>query len=146
MERSVVTCTLVFAVALTSCGYDAKLSDCTISCSEISGCPANFTCSTSEGLCRSGETTASCAAVASDGGIDSVVIDVIDATPPITFAPSNLGTAAGDLQAGTLDLVLQDATIDTDAATITNVPLGSNDTRVQVQIAPAPSITVFRFH
>jgi formylglycine-generating enzyme len=56
------------SMALTACAYDASFSDCTINCSATSGCPDGFSCSTSEGLCRSGAATLSCAAIVDGGG------------------------------------------------------------------------------
>ena len=64
-----------FSVALTecaivaiipSCGYGASFEDCTITCSATSGCPSGLNCATTEGLCRTGDTTDPCAAIAGD--------------------------------------------------------------------------------
>ena len=76
---------IAIALALAACGYDASFRDCTIGCSSATGCPNGFTCSVSEALCRTGETSASCAAVL-DGGVgDGGTIDgprPVDASCP----------------------------------------------------------------
>lgn len=61
---------LVLAVAAsTACSYRGSFADCEIACTASTGCPAGFSCSTSEGLCRSLVTTTSCVAIL-DGGVD----------------------------------------------------------------------------
>lgn len=64
--EAVTTAYAVTAFALAACGYNASFEDCTITCSATSGCPSGLTCATSEGLCRTGDTTDLCAAIAGD--------------------------------------------------------------------------------
>jgi hypothetical protein len=64
-------------VANTACSYGVSFRDCEVACISTdsqatpgSGCPAGFTCSPSEGLCRSGAITPSCLTIL-DGGVDA---------------------------------------------------------------------------
>lgn len=56
MTRALAACVLV------ACGYSPKFADCTIECASDMQCPAGLTCSTGEGLCRTGDATTTCAA------------------------------------------------------------------------------------
>jgi hypothetical protein len=67
MERSVVKSLALTLVFVAGC-YGPSYSDCTIACSAETGCPSGFSCSMSENLCRTGETTDSCTTVMDDGG------------------------------------------------------------------------------
>ena len=64
----------MFAVAIAASAacssYGGSFVDCEIACTPTTGCPPGFTCSASEGLCRSGTTAPSCAAIL-DGSVDS---------------------------------------------------------------------------
>jgi len=55
----------------SGCTYDASFRDCTVTCSVASPeCPGGFTCSTTEGMCRTAANVGiSCAAVL-DGGME----------------------------------------------------------------------------
>ena len=148
-----------------NCNYSPTIKDCEVQCNASTGCPSGFSCSAAESLCRPAGVEATCAALGDgrvnntidsringvtdsrlngeiDGGSDGAGIDAL----AVSFTPSNLDSSADDLHAGTTDLVLAgEATIDTDAGTITDTVLGSGVTRQQVQAGSAPSITVFRF-
>ena len=123
----------------SACKYDATHNDCAISCTAATGCPNGFGCG-SEGLCRQTGVTESCASIVGDAGSDGPSVDAAQ----VPFTPSNLGSVADDLHAGTQDLVLSTATINTDSGTITGVTLTGSETRIQSQTS-APAIQVFRF-
>lgn len=63
-----LTTLLPAAFVLTGCGYSAGFGDCRVACDINSGCPTGLTCDTTEGRCRTGETTAACAAIGEDAG------------------------------------------------------------------------------
>jgi hypothetical protein len=82
----------VLGVAIAACAacsyYGGIFVDCEIACTPSTGCPPGFTCSASEGLCRSGATTPSCAAIF-DGGPDAPGADAFDPSVcPTTYAIS----------------------------------------------------------
>lgn len=60
--RSTVLVAGVLATHLVSCGYSAEFSDCTVRCVAETGCPEELACG-SEGFCRTGDQTESCASV-----------------------------------------------------------------------------------
>lgn len=64
--------------ACAACSYGGSFVDCEVACTTSTGCPAGFTCSATEGLCRSGATTASCGAIL-DGEVDSSLDRGVDA-------------------------------------------------------------------
>ena len=53
---------VLLTTLLVACAYDARYEDCTINCSDDTGCPGDFACS-AEGLCRTPGATETCAAV-----------------------------------------------------------------------------------
>ena len=57
------------SAACAACSYGGSFIDCEVACTSLTGCPPGFTCSGSEGLCRSGATTSSCGGIL-DGGVD----------------------------------------------------------------------------
>lgn len=60
---------MVLALSLAACDYSADLNDCRVACSATaSACPSGLSCDTSEGRCRTGETSATCAAIGGDAG------------------------------------------------------------------------------
>lgn len=78
----------VALIASAACSYGGSFVDCEVACTPSTGCPAEFTCSASEGLCRSGETTATCGAIL-DGKVDSSVgggVDGGSASCPAAFS------------------------------------------------------------
>lgn len=55
-------------IAVAGCGYDVQFGDCAIRCAPNEAfCPGGMSCG-NEGLCRTGETGAACAAIGGDGG------------------------------------------------------------------------------
>jgi hypothetical protein len=77
----------VAITASTACSYGGGFVDCEIACTPPTGCPAGFACSASEGRCRSGATTASCAAIL-DGGVDGDGADGLSLACPAAFGGS----------------------------------------------------------
>lgn len=70
MEGLVVkTLVSIWALITTAaCGYDVQLGDCAIRCATNEDvCPNGMACG-NEGLCRTGEIVAACAAIGGDGG------------------------------------------------------------------------------
>jgi hypothetical protein len=74
MGRELVKVLVALAVGATvSCGYDASFRDCTINCSDATGCPDGFSCSITEGLCRPAGFNMSCSSIVGIGPPDFVV-------------------------------------------------------------------------
>jgi hypothetical protein len=66
-ERTAVIVTLLLALAVSdACSYGAQLSDCTVRCTDATGCPTGFSCSTAEGLCRRTGSTTFCPPAGTD--------------------------------------------------------------------------------
>ena len=63
MGRSVVRFVIAILALVSACGYNAEVGDCHARCDETSGCPDGMTCSLAEHMCRTGETSATCAAL-----------------------------------------------------------------------------------
>ena len=74
MIRSVLGIAIAMSAA---CSYEGSFGDCEIACTPSTGCPAGFTCSASEGLCRGGAMATSCAAIF-DGGLDGDIAADLD--------------------------------------------------------------------
>ena len=71
--RWCIAAPVVFAFGGACSTYDARVSDCTVRCTDATGSPIGFSCSSAEGLCRSPGTT-SC----SIGGVDAPGPDAFD--------------------------------------------------------------------
>jgi hypothetical protein len=82
---------LAVPIFATSCGYGAGFRDCTIECSEASGCPDGFSCGV-EGLCRSGETTTACAAASDAGSEGALGVDAPGDVAPRDLVLSESGS------------------------------------------------------
>lgn len=124
---------LLFGLVLGACGYGARFSDCSVICSNESGCPRGFACI--GGVCRSAGATSACVGV-DDGsvdtpsdstvGSDAAQVDAlrmitISQTSPDIAVDAGVGCMTGTRQ---WDRVFPLADFDiTDALTITNVSL-----------------------
>lgn len=89
---------LVAAIAAAGCSYRASFRDCEVRCTAATGCPAGFSCSATEGMCRAPGETQSCAAIAGDAGLDGP--DLPDgALASFSFAAADNAALTADVTA-----------------------------------------------
>jgi hypothetical protein len=106
VERSLVMVAAALVLVLVACDYNAEIRDCHVTCTATNDCPDGLSCSTGEGLCRTGETSTSCAALG-DAGLDGgVVVPSFAAKVDFPTGTSPATLAIGDINRdGKLDLV-----------------------------------------
>lgn len=82
MIRSIAVAALALA-----CNYGASFRDCTIMCSDVSGCPSGFSCVAT--FCRAAGATTACAS-GGDPGNDGAIGDGTTSTPDGEQCPGDL--------------------------------------------------------
>lgn len=66
-------------LALVACSYGARFNDCAIACTDATGCPVGYSCSTAEGVCRRAGSSTTCSASGPDApGTDAPSPDAFD--------------------------------------------------------------------
>lgn len=88
-----VRATAAFAGLLLACDYNAEVRDCRAACNATSGCHDGLSCSVSEGLCRTGETSTPCAMLGGDGG---PCLSYFDDEAAFALATNSLTTSVED--------------------------------------------------